>query len=191
MRLQIRPSAGSEGLRSQPHPPQESRAPRRRRNYALVATPSSIDPSALALRTRRRGRASRGIVHGRGRHGRRTSHEARSGGGAAARGAVPRRRGSAFAESPEGARALHRTALAAIVVFGVMLGAGAATLRMFFLVAGLSDWIACSESTQRRTQARVVGAIGSWGDDTLRRLGRTIASPRADPRCSTRRGSAS
>lgn len=81
---------------------------------------------------------------------------------------------SAFVESPEGARALHRIVLAAVVVFGVMHGAGAGTLRLFILLAGLSDWIACSESSLRRMQARVVDAIGSWGDDTLRRLGRTM-----------------
>jgi hypothetical protein len=60
------------------------------------------------------------------------------------------------------------------VVFGVMHGAGAGTLRLFLLLAGLSDWVACSESTLRRTQARVVDAIGAWGDDTLQRLGRTM-----------------
>ena len=81
---------------------------------------------------------------------------------------------SAFVESPEGARALHRIVLAAIVVFGVSHGAGAATLRLFLHLAGLSHWVACSESTLRRTQARVVEAIGSWGDDTLQRMGRTM-----------------
>ena len=85
---------------------------------------------------------------------------------------------STFAQSPEGTRALHRIVLAAIVVFGVMHGAGAGTLRLFFRFAGLSDTIACSESTLRRVQARVVEAIGSWGDATLQRLGRT-QSPRA------------
>lgn len=81
---------------------------------------------------------------------------------------------SAFAESPEGTRALQRIVLAAIVVFGVMHGAGAGTIRLFLLLAGLSDWIACSESTLRRAQARVVEAIGAWGDATLQRLGRTM-----------------
>lgn len=81
---------------------------------------------------------------------------------------------SAFARSPEGVRHLHRIVLAAILVFGVMGGAGAGTLRLFIVLAGLSDWIACSESTLRRAQIQVVEAIGAWGDGTLERLGATM-----------------
>jgi len=78
---------------------------------------------------------------------------------------------SAFLDSPEGARALHRIVLAALFVFGVMGGAGAATLRTFFVMAGLSPWIACSESTLRRTSATMIHEIGAWGDATGQRLG--------------------
>ena len=81
---------------------------------------------------------------------------------------------SAFVESPEGARALHRIILAAIIVFGVIHGVGVGRLRLFILLSGLSPWVACSESTLLRTQARVVAAIGSWGDDMLTRLGATM-----------------
>ena len=81
---------------------------------------------------------------------------------------------SAFLESPEGVRFLHGIVLAAILVFGVMGGAGAGTIRLYFVLAGLSDWIACSESTLRRMQARVVEAIGTWGDGMLERLGTTM-----------------
>lgn len=78
---------------------------------------------------------------------------------------------SAFLDSPEGARSLHRIVLAALFVFGVMGGAGAAMLRTFFVLAGLSPWIACSESTLRRTLTAMVDSIGVWGDTTAERLG--------------------
>ena len=169
MRLQTRPSAGSEGLRIQPHQPQESRAPGRCRNYVLVATPSSLHPPTLALHAHRHGRTRRGVVHGGRCAGSADPPQHAPG---VARPDAPGL--SAFVESPEGARALHRIVLAAIVVFGVSHGAGAATLRLFLHLAGLSHWVACSESTLRRTQARVVEAIGSWGDDTLQRMGRTM-----------------
>lgn len=80
----------------------------------------------------------------------------------------------AFAESPEGLRWIHRIVLAAIVVFGVLHGAGAGTVAMFLRLAGMSTWVACSEPTVRRTQARVLEAIGAWGDGTLERLGRAM-----------------
>jgi hypothetical protein len=78
---------------------------------------------------------------------------------------------SAFAESAEGLRALHRIVLAALFVFGVMHGAGAGTIRQFLVLAGLAPWFACSESTVRRAQARMVAAIGAWGDTQRKALG--------------------
>lgn len=78
---------------------------------------------------------------------------------------------SAFAQSPEGFRALHRIVLAAIFVFGVMHGAGAATLRQFLTLAGLTPWFAHSESSLRRAQARMVAAIGAWGAAQRKELG--------------------
>lgn len=78
---------------------------------------------------------------------------------------------SAFAESPEGLRALHRIVLAAMFVFGVMHGAGAGTLRQFIMLAGLAPWFAHSESTLRRAQARMVTLIGTWGDAQRKELG--------------------
>lgn len=78
---------------------------------------------------------------------------------------------SAFAESAEGFRALHRVVLAALFVFGVMHGAGAGTLRQFLQLAGLAPWFACSESTLRRAQARMVAVIGAWGDAQRKELG--------------------
>ncbi len=81
---------------------------------------------------------------------------------------------SAFLQSPEGVRFLHGIVLAAVFVFGVIGGAGAGNIRLFLVLAGLSHWIACSESTLRRTQTRVVDAIGAWGDGTLERLGATM-----------------
>lgn len=78
---------------------------------------------------------------------------------------------STFLNGPEGTRALHRIVLAALFVFGVMGGAGAATLRTFFVLAGLSPWIACSESTLRRSAASMIDAIGAWGDATGQHLG--------------------
>jgi len=39
---------------------------------------------------------------------------------------------SAFVEGAEGTRSLHRIVVAAIFVFGVINGAGAGTLRLFF-----------------------------------------------------------
>ncbi len=78
---------------------------------------------------------------------------------------------SAFAESAEGFRALHRVVLAALFVFGVMHGAGAGTLRLFLQLAGLAPWFASSESTLRRAQARMVAAIGAWGGAQRKELG--------------------
>lgn len=145
-----------------------------------AGTPSASQPLRRSTRARSRFTRADVVAHA----------EASSTAGAARAQGIPRRtlRGwlhrkvtrldapglAAFAESPEGVRAFHRIVLAALVVFGVMHGAGAGTIRLFLLLAGLSDWIACSESTLRRAQARVVEAIGSWGDDTLQRLGREM-----------------
>jgi len=65
MRLQPRLSAGSEGLRSQPHRPQESRALAICRNDVPVATPPSLHPIAFARRAGR-GRGSGPGLVGRG-----------------------------------------------------------------------------------------------------------------------------
>lgn len=81
---------------------------------------------------------------------------------------------SAFLESPEGVRELHRIVLAAILVFGVIYGVGAGGLRLFILLSGLSPWVACSESTLLRAKARVVAALGPWGQEMLTRLGATM-----------------
>lgn len=81
---------------------------------------------------------------------------------------------STFLDGPEGTRALHRIVLAALFVFGVMGGAGAATLRTFFVLAGLSPWIACSESTLRRAATTMIDAVGVWGDATGTLLGDAV-----------------
>lgn len=78
---------------------------------------------------------------------------------------------SAFAESAEGFRALHRIVLAALFVFGVMHGAGAETLRRFLQLAGLAPWFASSPSSLRRAQARMVALVGTWGDAQRKELG--------------------
>jgi hypothetical protein len=71
-------------------------------------------------------------------------------------------------------RALHRIVVAALFVFGVMGGAGAATLRTFFVLAGLAPWIACSESTLRSASTAMIDAIGTWGDATGEQLGNAV-----------------
>ena len=81
---------------------------------------------------------------------------------------------SAFLASSEGVRALHRIVVAALFVFGVMGGAGAATLRTFFVLAGLVPWIACSESTLRSASTAMIDAIGTWGDATGEQLGNAV-----------------
>ncbi len=71
-------------------------------------------------------------------------------------------------------RALHRIVLAALFVFGLMGGVGAATLRTCFVLASLAPWIACSESTLRRTSTTMIDAIDAWGDATDERLGNAV-----------------
>lgn len=87
---------------------------------------------------------------------------------------TPRSPVEAVLSGPQGARALHRIVLAALFVFGVVGGAGADTLRRFFVLAGIAPLVACSPSTLRRTLGTMVHALGDWGDATGKALGDAV-----------------
>jgi len=70
----------------------------------------------------------------------------------------------AFFESPEGVRFLAVLLVATLFVMNVCGGLGVAMVRVFFTLTGLHTLIACSETSLRRMRARMLAAIGAWGD---------------------------